>query len=97
MALMLYETNTDLTPAEVIKRARSFFALAGTPYAAFPEVVTDSYVKFHMEVGEILIATRREEDSTWVGGTASRGGHLLSRFLIGLGDPLDVTQTRRAS
>lgn len=91
--MTIHETRTELTPAEVIELARSFFAHAGTPYAAFPEVVGDNYLKLHMEVGEVVIAVVERDGSNWIRGTASRGEHLLSRFLTTLAPPLDVSET----
>ena len=89
--MTIHETITALSPAEVIDRARSFFTLAATPYAAFEERSTEGYLKLHMEVGEILIAAFLRGDSTWVRGSASRGAHLLTRFLTTLTPPLDTT------
>lgn len=91
--MTIHEIRTPLSPAEVIGRARSFFALAGTPYAAFAEVVGEGFLKLHMEVGEIVVAALPQGDSTRVRGSASRGGHLLTRFLTTLAPPLDATQT----
>ena len=91
--MTIHEIRTPLAPAEVIGRARSFFALAGTPYAAFAEVVGEGFLKLHMEVGEIVIAALPQGDSTWVRGSASRGAHLLTGFLTTLASPLDAKQT----
>ena len=90
--MTIHEIRTPLAPAQVIGRARSFFALAGTPYAAFAEVVGDGFLKLHLEVGEIVIGASRQGDSTCVRGSASRGAHLLTRFLITLAPPLDAEQ-----
>ena len=46
-----------------------------------------------MEVGEIVIAALPRNGSTWVRGSASRGAHLLTRFLTTLAPPLDARQT----
>lgn len=91
--MTIHEVHTDLSPAEVIRRARSFFTLAGTPYAAFAEISGDGFLKLHLEVGEIIIAALPRGDSTWVRGSASRGGHLLARFLTALAPALDGKQT----
>jgi hypothetical protein len=91
--MTIHEIRTDLSPAEVIERARTFFALAGTPSAAFPEQRGAGFLKLHVEVGEIVIAALPEDDHTRVRGSASRGAQLLMRFLTTLGHPLDARQT----
>ena len=90
--MTVHEIQTPLAPAEVIERARSFFALAGTPYAAFAGVVAEGFLKLHMEVGEIVIVALPRGDSTWVQGSASRGEHLLTRCLTTLAPPPDAMQ-----
>ena len=79
--MRVQEIVTTLRPAEVLDRARTFFMLAGTPYAATPEKYGDGFIKLHLEVGEILIATLPHPEGTLVRATASRGGQLLSRYL----------------
>lgn len=91
--MTIHETRTSLSPAEVIERARSFFVLAGTPHAAFPEQVGEGYLKLHMEVGEVVIGTVPRDGSTLVRGSASRGAHLLTQFLTTLAQPSDAKQT----
>jgi hypothetical protein len=91
--MTIYERPTALTPTEVIDRARAFFAHAGSPYAAFTEAAGGGYICLHLEVGEIVIGTLPMKGSTLVRGSASRGGHLLTRFLTTLGDPMDVSET----
>jgi hypothetical protein len=91
--MTIHEIRTDLSPAEVIERARTFFAQAGTPSAAFPEQRGAGFLKLHVEVGEIVIAALPEDDHTRVRGSASRGAQLLMRFLTTLGHPLDARQT----
>ena len=91
--MTLHQVRTPLSPREVIERALSFFPLAGTPYAAFPEAVSRGHLKLHLEVGEIVIAAVRKGDATLVRGSGSRGTHLLTRFLTTLAAPLDVGQT----
>lgn len=91
--MTLHETRTHLEPAEVLARARSFFPLAGTPYAAFPEAGGDGFLRLHMEVGEMVIAAGTRDGTTWVRGSASRGIPLLTRFLTTLGPLLDTKET----
>jgi hypothetical protein len=89
----IHETRTDLEPAEVLARARSFFPLAGTPYAAFPESEGDGFLRLRMEVGEMVIAAGTRDGTTWVRGSASRGIPLLTHFLTTLGPLLDTKET----
>jgi hypothetical protein len=91
--MTIHEIRTRLSPAEVIERARSFFALAGTPYASFPERAGKGYLKLHMEVGEIVIGAAERDGETVVRGSASRGAHLLTGFLTTLAPPLDARCT----
>jgi hypothetical protein len=91
--MTVHETRTRMEPAEVLERARSFFALAGTPYAAFPESGGDGFLRLHMEVGEMVIAAGRCDGVTWVRGSASRGIPLLTRFLTTLGAVFDTKET----
>ena len=91
--MTIHEIRTPLSPAEVIGRARSFFALASTPYAACEEQVGDTFLKLHMEVGEVVIGAFPDGGITRVRGSASRGAHLLTRFLTTLSPPLDASRT----
>ena len=93
LTMTIHETRTDLTPAEVMERARAFFSLVGTPHAAFAERAGKGFLKLTMEVGEIVVATLPEGDSTLVRGSASRGTHLLTHFLSSLAAPLDARET----
>ncbi len=79
--MRVHEALTALSPAEVIEHARSFFMHAGTPSAAFPERSSEAHLRLHIEVGEIVIAALPRDGGTLVRGTASRGTHLLNRFL----------------
>lgn len=83
--MKVYEVVTPLAPTEVLDGARTFFMLAGSPYAAFPEQRGDGFVKLHLEVGEIVIAALPHEGGTLVRGSASRGAQLLTRYLTLLG------------
>jgi hypothetical protein len=91
--MTIHEVRTDLPPAEVLERAGAFFALAGDLCAASPETTGTGFLRLHIEVGEILIAAARAGGATHVRGSASRGAHLLTRFLTTLGPPLEVRQT----
>jgi hypothetical protein len=91
--MTIHEIQTELTPTEVIERAQTFFATAGTPYSAFPENSGQAFLKLYVEVGEILIGAIRMDGWTWVRCSASRGAHLLTRFLTSLASPNDASQT----
>ena len=90
--MKIHEIRTQHTPEEVIERARRFFALAGSPYAAFSEEGGDRYLKLFMEVGEIVIGCIPEGGVTLVRGSASRGEHVLTKFLTTLAPPLEARQ-----
>lgn len=91
--MTIHEIRTPLAPAEVIRRARSYFALGGTPDASFPEQTGEAHLRLQMEAGEVVVAAVRQGDATLVRGSASRGGHLLTGFLTTLSHPLDARQT----
>jgi hypothetical protein len=91
--MRIHEIQTHLSADEVIERARSFFTHAGTPYASFEENVGDGWIRLHLEVGEIVIGTVARDEATLVRGSASRGAHLLTRFLTTLAAPTDARQT----
>ena len=90
--MTIHEIRTPLAPADVIERARSFFALAASPSAAFPERQEPGFLKLHMEVGEIVVAAIAQGGSTCVRGSASRGAHLLTRFLTTLSVPMAASE-----
>lgn len=91
--MTILETRTALSPDEVLRRARTFYETGGTPHAAFVEQVGDGYLRFRMEVGEVVIATAAVESGTIVRGCTSRGVAALSRLFSLLGAPMDVQQT----
>ena len=91
--MRIHEIQTHLSADQVIERARSFFTHAGTPYASFEENAGDGWIRLHLEVGEIVIGTVEQGEATLVRGSASRGAHLLTRFLVSLGEPGDARQT----
>lgn len=91
--MRIHEIRTDLSPAEVIERARRFFTLASTPYASFEEKVGEGYLKLFLEVGEIVIGAMPQDSATVVRGSASRGEHLLTGFFTSLAPAQDARQT----
>jgi hypothetical protein len=91
--MILHEITTELAPSEVIARARSFFLRHGTPDAASQVDTDESFLRLHIEVGEIVIAAIRQQGYTRVRGSASRGAHLLSSFLTTLGCAATISRT----
>lgn len=91
--MRIQEIRTEHSPADVIARAHSFFMLAGTSYAAFPEESSGTYLKLFLEVGEITIGVVPWEGGSLVRASASRGGPLLNRFMTTLSSPNEVRET----
>jgi len=90
--MRIHEVRTGLAPEEVIERARAFFTLDSSPYAAFEENSGSSYLKLFLEVGEIVIGANASDGVTVVRGSASRGEHVLTSFLTTLSSPLEPRQ-----
>ena len=90
--MRIHEVRTGLPPGEVIQRAREFFTLASSPYAAFEEKSGEGYLKLFLEVGEMVIGANIADGATVVRGSASRGEHLLMSFLTSLSSPLEPRQ-----
>ncbi|HEU4453086.1 MAG TPA: hypothetical protein VFR81_08495, partial [Longimicrobium sp.] len=59
--MLIQEVLTELPPEEVIQRARDFFTLRLTPYAAFTEDAGPSHVKFSTEAGDLTIGVGEQE------------------------------------
>ncbi|MEX2572089.1 MAG: hypothetical protein WD737_12385 [Gemmatimonadota bacterium] len=91
--MTIHEIWTELQPQKVIDRARCFFALAGTPSAAFTVESEPGYLRLHMEAGEIVLAAMPQSGGSWVRGSASRAPQMLTAFLITLARATDVKQT----
>lgn len=91
--MLIQEVLTDLSPKEVVERAKEFFLTRLTAYTGFLEEESDSHVKFEVEAGELLIgATPGEGGRTRVRGSTSRLHHELSQFMATLAPPEDVRQ-----
>lgn len=82
--MTIYQTDTEFMPAEVIERARAFFARQRSPYTAFPVQVGPNHLRLALEVGEVVIGAIPENGITRVRASSSRGAHLLTRFLATL-------------
>jgi hypothetical protein len=90
--MLIQEVLTDVPPAEVIQRAREWFTLRLTPYAAFTEDASDHHIKFATEAGDLTIGTGTQDGRTLVRGSTSRLHHELSQFLSTLAPPEEVRQ-----
>lgn len=91
--MLIQETETELSPAEVVGRAKDFFLSRLTPYTGFLEDEGDGYVRFSMEAGEVLIgATAADRGRTRVRASTSRAHHEVSQFLATLAPPEEIRQ-----
>jgi hypothetical protein len=70
---MMLEYETSLSPADVLAKAKSFFARRNPLYAAFLEKEGDTYVTFRGQGGEELVIGVAPID----GGTAVRASTYL--------------------
>ena len=84
ISMTIYETHTELAPAEVVERARAFYQGVRTPYAAYVDEGGSAHLRLKLEVGEVMIGAFRNGGSTRVRGSASRGSHLLARFFASI-------------
>jgi hypothetical protein len=80
------EATTTLPPAEVIERARVYFAGIRSPNTPTVQDGGESWLRLHLDMGEVVIAALPEPDGegTRVRGSASRGVALVARFLTTL-------------
>lgn len=90
--MLTQEVLTDLSPREVIDRAREFFTTRFSPYAGFETDEADTHIRFRFEAGELVIGTGEKDGRTLVRGSTSRIHHELSQFLITLAPPEEVRQ-----
>ena len=93
--MTVFETRTALPPVEAIDRALHFFARGGTPAAASIAARGESWLRLHLEVGEIVVGAVADGDGAVVRASASRSVALLARFLTTLAAPLDVREESR--
>lgn len=92
--MLIQEVVTDLSPREVVERARDFFTTRFSPRAGFVEEESDTHIKFELEAGELIIGTGERDGRTIVRGSTSRLHNELSRFLLTLGAaPEEVRQS----
>ncbi|HEX5387236.1 MAG TPA: hypothetical protein VFW66_11080 [Gemmatimonadales bacterium] len=79
---MTYETMTTLLPAEVLRRAREFFAERVPLYAAYPEKEGPDYLVLRGQGGEeIAFAAIAGEAGTRVRGSTLLFDQVVDRFL----------------
>jgi hypothetical protein len=90
--MLIQEVLTELSPEEVIERAREFFSMRLTPYAAFTEDAGPTHVKFSTEAGDLTIGVGEQEGRRLVRGSTSRLHHELSQFLTTLAPLEEVRQ-----
>jgi hypothetical protein len=90
--MLIQEVVTDLPAEEVVRRAKEFFSLRLTPYAAFTEDGGEGHVRFSTEAGDLTIGVGRQGDRNLVRGSTSRMHHELSQFLTTLAPPEEVRQ-----
>jgi hypothetical protein len=90
--MLIQEVLTDVPAAEVIQRARDWFTLRRTPYAAFTEDASDHHIRLSAEAGDVTIGTGTQDGRTLVRGSTSRMHHELSQFLSTLAPPEEVRQ-----
>jgi hypothetical protein len=90
--MLVQEVLTDLSPAEVIGRAKEFFTTRLSQYTALIADESEKHVKFDVDAGEVVIGTIPRDGRTLVRGSTSRLHHELSQFLTTLAPPEEVRQ-----
>lgn len=91
--MLVQEAVTELSPAEVIRFAREFFATRFTPYGAFAESEGEDHLTLQLDAGELVIGAGVDENGqTVVRGSTSRLHHELSQFLVSVADTAQVRQ-----
>lgn len=90
--MLTQEVLTDLSPREVVERARDFFTTRFSPYAGFETDEGETHIRFRFEAGELVIGTGTQEGRTLVRGSTSRIHHELSQFLMTLAPAEEVRQ-----
>ena len=90
---VLQETKTTLSPAEVLRSAKEFFARQIGIYAAFPEQESKTHVSLRGQGGEeVVIAALPGNGATRVTGSTYLFDQQVARFLSTLAPvPEDVS------
>jgi hypothetical protein len=85
---MTYEIVTSLAPADVLARAKEFFALRVPMYAAYPEKEGPTFLVLRGQGGEeIALAAMPGDGGTRVRGSTLFFDQVLDRFLATLPTP----------
>ena len=85
---MTYEIVTSLAPADVLARAKEFFALRVPMYAAYPEKEGPTFLVLRGQGGEeIALAAMAGDGGTRVRGSTLFFDQVLDRFLATLPTP----------
>lgn len=90
--MLIQEVTTQLSPSEVMSRAREWFTTRFSPYAGFIEDESEGHLRFEVEAGEVIIGVAQKDGETIVRGSTSRLHHELSQFFITLAPPEEVRQ-----
>lgn len=81
----LQEFRTTLAPADILARAKDFFSLRNSLYAAFVEQESPSHVTFRGQGGEeIVIAAISRDGATLVTGSSYIFDMQIARFFTTL-------------
>ncbi len=88
--MLVQEVNTPLAPAEVIERAKAFFASRFSAYTGFVDESDDGHVRFEVDAGEVLIGAVPKDGHTLVRGSSSRLHHEIGQFLATLAPAEEV-------
>lgn len=91
--MLIQEVLTDMSPAEVVEKARTFFLTRFSAYTGFVQDEGPTHIRFAVEVGEVLIGTVQQDGRTLVRGSTSRLHHELSQFLGTLSETEVVRQS----
>lgn len=93
--MLIQETLTSLSAAEVIRLAVDFFQ-AGSRHATGVERRGETFVRFRADVGTVLVAALPGPDgATRVRATSARQWGRVGRFLVLLGEAGDVGSEQR--
>ena len=88
---MTYEYQTTLTGAEVIARAKAFFAERVPLSAAYPEKEGPGYLVLRGQGGEeVVISVRAADGATGIRASTLLFDQAVSRFLSTLPVPVKV-------
>lgn len=81
-ARTLQETNTSLSPSEVLGEAKTFFSRQSGVYAAFVEQESPTYLTLRGQGGEeVVIATAAADNGTRVTASSYLFDQQIARFL----------------